>query len=104
MVLWNDGHKSIKNKLNIKLFPLESSLLLTYPRIALCNQPDGEQSIRSQEPPKPAWSTVATTFTKPQHGAIHHNADAVSTRTHCFYAADSAEPAEPALTTTSTTS
>jgi hypothetical protein len=31
MVLWNDGHKSIKNKLNLnnKLFPLESSLLLT---------------------------------------------------------------------------
>jgi hypothetical protein len=34
MVLWNDAHKSIKNnnnKLNInnKLFPLESSLLLT---------------------------------------------------------------------------
>ena len=50
MVLWNDGHKSIKNKLNLnnKLFPLESSLLLTYPRIALSNQPDGEHSLRSQ--------------------------------------------------------
>ena len=50
MVLWNDGHKSIKNKLNLnnKLFPLESSLLLTYPGIALSNQPDGEHSIRSQ--------------------------------------------------------
>jgi hypothetical protein len=35
MVLWNDGHKSIKNKLNFnnKLFPLESSLLLTYPEL-----------------------------------------------------------------------
>ena len=37
MVLWNDGHKSIKkyNKLNLKnkLFPLESSLLLTYPGV-----------------------------------------------------------------------
>jgi hypothetical protein len=50
MVLWNDDHKSIKNKLNFnnKLFPLESSLLLTYPRIALSNQPDGEHSLRSQ--------------------------------------------------------
>ena len=51
MVLWNDGHKSIKNNklnLNNKLFPLESSLLLTYPRIALSNQPDGEHSLRSQ--------------------------------------------------------
>jgi hypothetical protein len=53
MVLWNDGHKSIKNnnnKLNInnKLFPLESSLLLTYPGSALSNQTDGEHSIRSQ--------------------------------------------------------
>jgi hypothetical protein len=50
MVLWNDGHKSIKNKLNLKnkLFPLESSLLLTYPRIVLPNQPDGEHSLRSQ--------------------------------------------------------
>jgi hypothetical protein len=51
MVLWNDGHKSIKNnKLNDnnKLFPLESSLLLTYPEIALSNQPNGEHSIRSQ--------------------------------------------------------
>jgi hypothetical protein len=53
MVLWNDGHKSIKiiiNKLNLnnKLFPLESSLLLTYLRIALPNQPDGEHSLRSQ--------------------------------------------------------
>jgi hypothetical protein len=51
MVLWNDGHKSIKNKLNIdnKLFPLVSSVLLTYPRIALSNQPDGERSLRSPE-------------------------------------------------------
>jgi hypothetical protein len=50
MVLWNDGHKSIKNKLNLnnKLFPLESSLLLTYLRIALYNQPDSEHSITSQ--------------------------------------------------------
>jgi hypothetical protein len=50
MVLWNDGHKSIKNKLNLnkKLFPLESSLLLTYLRIALSNQPDGEHSLRCQ--------------------------------------------------------
>ena len=51
MVLWNDGHKSIKNnKLNInnKLFPLESFLLLTYPGSALSNQTDGEHSIRSQ--------------------------------------------------------
>ena len=50
MVLWNDGHKSIKNTLNLnnKLFPLESSLLLTYLRIALPNQPDGEHSLRSQ--------------------------------------------------------
>jgi hypothetical protein len=50
MVLWNDGHKSIKNKLNLnnKLFPLESSLLLTYPRIALSNQLDGEHSLRSE--------------------------------------------------------
>jgi hypothetical protein len=51
MVLWNDGHKSIKNfkklNLNNKLFPLESSLLLTYPRIALSNQPDGERLLRS---------------------------------------------------------
>jgi hypothetical protein len=48
MVLWNDGHKSIKKlNLNNKLFPLESSLLLTYPRIALSNQPDGEHSLRS---------------------------------------------------------
>jgi hypothetical protein len=50
MVLWNDGHKSIK-KLNLnnnKLFPLESSLLLTYLGIALSNQPDGEHSLRSQ--------------------------------------------------------
>jgi hypothetical protein len=56
MVLWNDGHKSIKiiiiiiNKLNLnnKLFPLESSLLLTHLRIALPNQPDGEHSLRFQ--------------------------------------------------------
>ena len=52
MVLRNDGHKSIKNintvNLNNKLFPLESSLLLTYLRIALHNQPDGEHSLRSQ--------------------------------------------------------
>jgi hypothetical protein len=52
MVLWNDGHKIIKNnnKLNVnnKLFPLESSLLLTYPGSALSNQTDGEHSIRSQ--------------------------------------------------------
>jgi hypothetical protein len=55
MVLWNDGHKSIKNKLNLnnKLFPLESSRLLTYPRIAIPNQPDREHSLRTQEPPKP---------------------------------------------------
>jgi hypothetical protein len=53
MVLWNDGHKSIKiynNKLNInnKLFPLESCLILTYPESALSNQTDGEHSIKSQ--------------------------------------------------------
>ena len=50
MVLWNDGHKSIKNKLNLnnKLFPLESSLLLTYLESALSNQTDGEHSIKSQ--------------------------------------------------------
>ena len=54
MVLWNKSHKSIKiiiiNKLNLnnKLFPLESSLLLTHLRIALPNQPDGEHSIKSQ--------------------------------------------------------
>jgi hypothetical protein len=49
MVLWNDGHKSIKNKLSLnnKLFPLESSLVLTYPRITLSNQPDGERSLKS---------------------------------------------------------
>jgi hypothetical protein len=36
MVLWNDGHKNIKKlNLNNKLFPLESYLLLTYPRITL---------------------------------------------------------------------
>jgi hypothetical protein len=42
--------KKYKNKLNLKnkLFPLESSLLLTYPRIALSNQLDGEHSLRSQ--------------------------------------------------------
>jgi hypothetical protein len=44
MVLWNDGHNNINNK----PFPLESFLLLTYPGIALSNQPDGEHSIRSQ--------------------------------------------------------
>jgi hypothetical protein len=52
MVLWNDGHKSIKI-INLtlikKIFPLESSLLLTYLRIALSNQPDVERSLRSQE-------------------------------------------------------
>ena len=50
MVLWNDGHKSIKNKLNInnKPFPLESYLLLTNLGSALSNQTDGEHSIRSQ--------------------------------------------------------
>jgi hypothetical protein len=86
MVLWNDGHKSIKNKLNLnnKLFPLESSLLLTYPRIALSNQPDGERSLRSPEQQEPAWSAVATTATKSQHGAIHRSAYAASARTHCF--------------------
>ena len=51
LVLWNDGHKSIKNNkfnLNDKLFPLEYFILLTYPGIALSNQLDGEHSIRSQ--------------------------------------------------------
>jgi hypothetical protein len=50
MVLWNDGHKTIKNKLNLnnKLFPSESSLLLTYLRIAFSNQPYGKHSLRSQ--------------------------------------------------------
>ena len=54
MVLWNDDHKSIlniyNNRLNInnKLFPLESSLLLTYPESDLSNQTDDEHSIRSQ--------------------------------------------------------
>ena len=50
MVLWNDGHKSIKNNnnkfhLNNKLFPLESSLLLTYLGIALSNQPDRKSVV-----------------------------------------------------------
>jgi hypothetical protein len=103
LVLWNDGHKSIKNKLNNKLFPLESSLLLTYLRIALSNQPDGEHSLRSQEPPKPAWSAVATTATKSQYGTIHHSTDVASARTHCFCAADSAESAEPAALASTTT-
>jgi hypothetical protein len=50
MVLWNDGHKNIYNKLklNNEIFPLESSLLLTYLGIALSNQTDGEHSLRSQ--------------------------------------------------------
>jgi hypothetical protein len=52
LVLWNDGHKSIKNintlNLNNKLFPLESFLLFTYPEITLSNQPNGEHLIRSQ--------------------------------------------------------
>jgi hypothetical protein len=48
MVLWNDGHKSIKNNINNKPFPIESFLLLIYPGIALSNQLDGEHSIRSQ--------------------------------------------------------
>jgi hypothetical protein len=49
MVLWNDGHKSIKTyNINNKPFPLESFLLLTYPGIALSNQRDGEHSIKSQ--------------------------------------------------------
>jgi hypothetical protein len=34
MVLWNDGHKSIKNKLNLnkKLFPLEYFSTLHLPK------------------------------------------------------------------------
>jgi hypothetical protein len=50
MVLWNDGHKNIYNKLklNNEIFPVESSLLLTYLRIVLSNQQDGEHSLRSQ--------------------------------------------------------
>jgi hypothetical protein len=52
-VQWSYGMIAIrakKYKLNLKnkLFPLESSLLLTYLRIALPNQPDGEHSLRSQ--------------------------------------------------------
>jgi hypothetical protein len=47
MVLWNDGHKSIK-KIIINYSHLESFLLLTYLGIALPNQPDGEYSLRSQ--------------------------------------------------------
>ena len=67
MVLWNDGHKNIKTNLTliISYSPLESFLLLTYLRIALSNQPDGERSLRSQEQQKPAcWSAIATTTTK----------------------------------------
>jgi hypothetical protein len=53
LVLWNDGHKSMKKyintlNLNNKLFPLESFLLLTYLGSALCNQIDGEHLITSQ--------------------------------------------------------
>jgi hypothetical protein len=53
MVLWNDGHKSIKKiiinlTLIINYSHLESFLLLTYLGIALPNQPDGEYSLRSQ--------------------------------------------------------
>jgi hypothetical protein len=109
MALWNDGHKSIKNELNLnnKLFPLESSLPLTCPRVALSNQPDRERSLKSPEQQEPAWSAVATTATKSQHGEIHRSADAAFARTQCLYAADSVESAEPAAlasTTTCTTS
>jgi hypothetical protein len=56
MVLWNDGHKNIKNlTLIISYSPLESFLLLTSLRTSLSNQPDGERSLRSQEQQKPAW-------------------------------------------------
>jgi hypothetical protein len=51
-VLWNDCHKNIQKIINSNLiinYPLESSLLLTYLRIALPNQPDGENSLRSSE-------------------------------------------------------
>jgi hypothetical protein len=41
-------------------------------------------------------SAVATTATKPQYGAIYHSANVASARTHYFYAADLAKPAEPA--------
>jgi hypothetical protein len=44
MVLWNDGHRNIKN---LSYSPLESLLLLTPLRISLSNQPDGERSFRT---------------------------------------------------------
>jgi hypothetical protein len=63
MVIWNDGHKSIKNKLNLnnKLFPLESSLLsLTLELHFLTNQmvnallgPRNNRNQRGQQLPPP---------------------------------------------------
>jgi hypothetical protein len=103
MVLWNDGHKNIKTNLTliISYSPLESFLLLTYLRIALSNQPDGECLLRSQEQQKLAWSVVATTATKPQYGTIYRSANAASARTHCFCTIDSAKPAATAKCTPS---
>jgi hypothetical protein len=63
MVLWNDGHKSIKN-INLSYSPLESLLLPTSLRISLSDQSDGERSFRTQQQ-EPAWSTDTTTTTKP---------------------------------------
>jgi hypothetical protein len=53
-VQWSYGMMAIRTKktnltLTISYSPLESFLLLTYLRIALSNQPDGERSLRSQE-------------------------------------------------------
>jgi hypothetical protein len=51
MVVLNDGHKNKKTNLTliISYSPLESFLLITYIRIPLSNQLDGEHSLRSQE-------------------------------------------------------
>jgi hypothetical protein len=62
MVLWNDGHKSIK-KINLSYSSLESLLLLTL-RISLSNQSDGERLFRTQQQ-EPAWSADTTTTTEP---------------------------------------